>query len=71
MPRAKGRPAIPHTANARKLPLPVTSLTTPSACNVRSNAVAVCGTILSCAASAFGVSARQRLPGCSELSVSS
>ena len=50
----------PHTANARKLPRPVTSLTTPSACNVRSNAVAVCGTILSWAASAFGVSTGAR-----------
>ena len=49
-----------HMANARKLLLPVTSLTTPSACKVRSNAVAVCGAILSCAASAFGVSTGAR-----------
>ena len=52
----------PHTANARKLPRPVTSRTTPSVCNVRSNAVAVCGAILSCAASAFGVSTIEDRP---------
>jgi hypothetical protein len=58
--RRQGWARTPHTANARKLPRPVISLTTPSACNVRSNAVAVCGTIRSRAASAFGVSTGAR-----------
>ena len=37
--------ALAQIANARKLPLPVTSLTTPFACSARSNAVPVCGAI--------------------------
>ena len=47
-------------ANARKLPRPVTSLTTPLPCSARSNAVPVCGATLSRAASALGVSAGAR-----------
>jgi len=46
-----------HIANARNLPLPVTSLTSLLACSSLSSAVAVCGAIRSSAASAFGVSA--------------
>ena len=48
--------ALAQIANARKLPLPVTSLTTPFACSARSSAVPVCGAIPSVPASAFGVS---------------
>ena len=47
-------------AKARKLPRPVTSLTTPLPCSARSNAVPVCGATLSRAASALGVSAGAR-----------
>ena len=51
------RACASHIANARNLPLPVTSLTSLLACSSLSSAVAVCGAIRSSAASAFGVSA--------------
>ena len=54
---AANLPAAPtaHTANALKLPRPVTSRTTPLPCSARSNAVPVCGAMRSRAASALGV----------------
>jgi hypothetical protein len=47
-------------ASARKLPRPVTSLTTRFTCNSRSNAVPVCDATLSRTARAFGVRAGAR-----------
>jgi hypothetical protein len=48
-------PRTPETS-----PRPVTSRATPLPCHARSSAVAVCGAILSFAASAFGVSTGAR-----------